>query len=165
MRLRRPILFIMSQMHMLEYVKYAATTSSGNGMSLPSGELDKHFRTHLKMEKMTIYGKGGMIKGGNMIPLISVEKNRYGEVSWGERWVLRLSFGRSRSFVATEHAGWTSDHILWPLATFVGFKTCSTSLENLLSFLYEAQYPCEAGARLLKVLGYNDVAVLDWASS
>nr|GEZ78752.1 hypothetical protein [Tanacetum cinerariifolium] len=68
--LRRQLI-IMSQMHMLEYVKSVAKTFSGNEMSLPSDELDKHFRTVEKDGEMLIYVKDE----GNTKPIIRGKNN------------------------------------------------------------------------------------------
>ncbi|GJU86060.1 retrovirus-related pol polyprotein from transposon TNT 1-94 [Tanacetum coccineum] len=157
----------------------------GNGMSLPP-DTDEHFRTVEEDAEVLIYVK----HKGNMKPLIHgksrtrkshTRKSRdgcfgypledlgalwHGFINEKADWIVCVTPTQQQDYIencfnAAEHAGWTTDSF-WPLATYVGFKTCSTSLEDLLSFLYKAQYQCEAG-EAAKVLGYTDEAVLDCA--
>ncbi|GJQ92983.1 arginine--tRNA ligase, chloroplastic/mitochondrial [Tanacetum coccineum] len=153
--------------------------AEGNGMSLPP-DMDEHFRTVEEDGEVLIYVKDE----GNMKPLIR-EKSRtrksrtrksrdgcfgypledlgalwHGLVGEKAYWIVCVTPTQQQDYIETcFNVRWTTDSF-WPLATSVGFKTCSTSLEDLLSFLYKAQYPCEAG-EAAKVLGYTDEAVLD----
>ncbi|GKD79056.1 arginine--tRNA ligase, chloroplastic/mitochondrial, partial [Tanacetum coccineum] len=127
--LRRQFI-IMSRMHMLEYVKSAATTSSGNGMSLPPGELDEHFRTVEKDEEMLIYVKDegntkpiihGKSRGKSLkerdgcfgYPLEDLGALWHGLVSEKADWIVCVTPTQQQDYVencfsAAQHAGWRS---------------------------------------------------------
>nr|GEV52173.1 hypothetical protein [Tanacetum cinerariifolium] len=77
-------------------------------------------------------------------------------------WEGAESFHLQAEETKLEYSRWIPTDSFWPLATYVGFKTCSTSLEDLTSILSKDQYPCEAG-EAAKLLGYTDEAVLDCA--
>ena len=48
-------------------------------------------------------------------------------------------------FQAALDAGWLTTKTFFPEGTYVGFRTCSKSLEDFLSFLSGLETPCEAG--------------------
>ncbi|GJX27036.1 arginine--tRNA ligase, chloroplastic/mitochondrial [Tanacetum coccineum] len=182
--LRREFI-IMSQMHMLKYVNSAAMTSSGNGMSLPQCKLDEHFRTVESDGELLLYVKDeGILKplirgksrtgkslgesdGRFGYPLEDLGALWRGLVNDKADWIVCVTPAQQQDYIencfkAAVHAGWIPTDSFWPLATYVGFKTCSTSLEDLLSILRKDQYPCEAG-EAAKLLGYTDEAVLECA--